>query len=88
MNYINTSSYEEKDEFKGKTFVLTGTLVSITRDRASEIIENLGGKVSSSVSSKTSCVIVGDNPGSKYNKAISLGIPIWQEEEFLEKIEN
>lgn len=88
MEYINTSDYIEKDEFKGKTFVLTGTLVNITRDKASEIIENLGGRVSSSVSSKTSCVIVGDNPGSKYDKAISLNIPIWQEEEFLEKIEN
>lgn len=88
MEYINNSSYEEKDEFKGKTFVLTGTLVNITRDKASEIIENLGGRVSSSVSSKTSCVIVGDNPGSKYDKARSLNIQIWQEEEFLEKIEN
>ena len=86
MNYVNTSSYEESDEFKGKTFVLTGTLINVTRDKASEIIENLGGKVSSSVSSKTSCVIVGDNPGSKYDKARSLNIPIWQEEEFLEKI--
>ena len=88
MNYINNSNYEEKDEFKDKTFVLTGTLVNITRDKASEIIENLGGKVSSSVSSKTSCVIVGDNPGSKYDKARSLNIPIWQEEEFLDKINN
>ena len=86
--YINNSNYEEKDEFKGKTFVLTGSLVNITRDKASEIIENLGGKVSSSVSSKTSCVIVGDSPGSKYDKAIKLNIPIWQEEEFLSKIEN
>ena len=88
MNYINNSNLEEKDEFKGKTFVLTGTLVSITRDRASEIIENLGGKVSSSVSSKTSVVIVGDNPGSKFDKARSLNIPIWQEEEFIDKINN
>lgn len=88
MQYINASDYEEKDEFKGKTFVLTGTLVNITRDKASEIIESLGGKVSSSVSSKTSCVIVGDNPGSKYDKAISLNIPIWQEEEFMDKINN
>lgn len=86
MEYINNSSYEEKDEFKGKTFVLTGTLVSITRDKASEIIESLGGKVSSSVSAKTGVVIVGDNPGSKYDKAVKLNIPIWQEEEFLEKI--
>lgn len=86
--YINNSGYEEKDEFKGKTFVLTGSLVNITRDKASEIIESLGGKVSSSVSSKTSVVVVGDSPGSKYDKALALGIPIWQEDEFLDKIEN
>jgi len=84
--YINNSGYEEKDEFKGKTFVLTGSLVNITRDKASEIIESLGGKVSSSVSSKTSVVVVGDSPGSKYD--LALGIPIWQEDEFLDKIEN
>ena len=88
MEYINNSAYEEKDEFKGKTFVLTGTLINITRDKASEIIENLGGRVSSSVSSKTSCVIVGENPGSKYEKARTLNIPIWQEEEFMDKINN
>ena len=88
MEYFNNSDMEEKDEFKGKTFVLTGTLISITRDKASEIIENLGGKVSSSVSSKTSVLIVGDNPGSKFDKARSLGITIWQEEEFLDKINN
>lgn len=86
--YINNSGYEEKDEFKGKTFVLTGSLVNITRDKASEIIESLGGKVSSSVSSKISVVVVGDSPGSKYDKALALGIPIWQEDEFLDKIEN
>lgn len=86
--YINNSGYEEKDEFKGKTFVLTGSLVNITRDKASEIIESLGGKVSSSVSSNTSVVVVGDSPGSKYDKALALGIPIWQEDEFLDKIEN
>ena len=88
MEYINSSNIEEKDEFKGKTFVLTGTLISITRDKASETIESLGGKVSSSVSSKTSVVVVGDNPGSKFDKARSLGIEIWQEEEFLDKINN
>ncbi len=85
MEYIGTTT-EEREEFIGKTFVLTGTLVNITRDEASQIIESLGGKVSSSVSSKTSCVIVGDNPGSKYDKAIELNIPIWQEEEFMDKI--
>lgn len=86
--YINNTEYEEKEEFKNKTFVLTGSLINITRDEASKIIEDLGGKVSSSVSSKTSVVIVGDSPGSKYDKALSLNIPIWNEEEFLEKINN
>ena len=84
-DYIN-NNYQEDEEFLGKTFVLTGSLTNITREEASTIIENLGGKVSSSVSSKTGVVIVGENPGSKYNKALSLGITIWQEEEFIEKI--
>ena len=85
MEYVN-NNYQESEEFSGKTFVLTGTLTNITREEASTIIENFGGKVSGSVSSKTGIVIVGENPGSKYNKALSLGIPIWQEEEFLDKI--
>lgn len=79
-------NYQESVDFLGKTFVLTGTLTNITRDEATSIIENYGGKVSGSVSSKTSVVIVGDAPGSKYEKALSLGITIWQEEEFLDKI--
>jgi len=86
MEYIN-NDYQEVEEFLGKTFVLTGILSNITRDEATSIIENFGGKVSGSVSSKTSVVIVGSNAGSKYTKALSLGIPIWGEEEFLEKID-
>ena len=86
MEYLDTSNSSLTD-FLDKTFVLTGTLTSITRDKASEIIENYGGKVSSSVSAKTSAVIVGENPGSKYSKAINLNIPIWTEEEFLAKID-
>jgi len=85
--YINNSNYTESEDFFGKTFVLTGTLNNITRDKASEIIENLGGKVSGSVSKNTSVVIVGDNPGSKYDKALKLKITIWEEEEFIEKID-
>lgn len=85
MNYLGVNTIE-KDEFKNKTFVLTGTLTNITREEATRLIESFGGKVSSSVSSKTSAVILGDSPGSKYDKARELGIPIWQEEEFLDKI--
>ena len=84
--YINTNFKKENEYFMDKTFVLTGTLTNITRDKASEIIENNGGKVTSSVTRKTSVVIVGDNPGSKYDKAVSLGIEIWNEEEFLDKV--
>ena len=87
MEYVN-NNYRESEEFVGKTFVLTGTLINTTREEATSIIENLGGKVSGSVSAKTSVVIVGDNPGSKYTKALSLNIPIWNEDEFLEKVNN
>ena len=73
--------------FAGKTFVLTGALSKLTREEASEKIELLGGKVSGSVSKKTSFVIVGENAGSKERKAIELGIPILSEDAFLEMIE-
>ena len=86
MDYINDFKIVNNKEFEGKTFVLTGTLTSVTREKASALIESLGGKVSSSVSAKTSCVIVGSDPGSKYEKAKELNIPIWNEEEFLAKI--
>ena len=85
MKYLGKKQ-EENIEFKGKTFVLTGSLELFTRDEAEEIIENLGGKTSSSVSKKTSAVIVGANPGSKYSKAQELGISIWTEQEFKDKI--
>ena len=86
MNYTG-EKVEEQEEFSGKTFVLTGSLELFTRDEADEKIELLGGKTSGSVSKKTSVVIVGANPGSKYNKALDLGITIWTEEEFKEKLE-
>lgn len=63
----------------GKTFVLTGTLPTISREQAKEKIEALGGKVSGSVSKKTDYVVVGTDPGSKYDKAVNLGIAILDE---------
>ncbi len=86
MNYLGQKT-EEREEFTGKSFVLTGSLQIYTRDEAKEKIESLGGKTVESVSKKTSVVIVGANPGSKYRKAQDLGIEIWTEEEFREKLE-
>jgi DNA ligase (NAD+) len=86
MDYLG-EAITSNDDFLDKTFVLTGSLELMTREEAEEIIEHLGGKTSSSVSKKTYAVIVGANPGSKYTKAQELGIPIWTEEEFKEKIE-
>lgn len=85
MTYLG-QKVEENENFAGKSFVLTGTLNDFSRDEASEIIESFGGKTVNSVSKKTSVVIVGDAPGSKYDKAKELGIEIWSEDDFKEKI--
>ena len=69
--------------FDGKTFVLTGTLDSMSRDEAKDKIEALGGNCTGSVSKKTDVLICGKDPGSKYDKAQSLGIEIWNEEDFI-----
>lgn len=76
----------DSEIFKGKTFVLTGTLPNMTRDEASEIIKSHGGKTGSAVSRNTSFVLAGANPGSKLDKARDLGVIILTEEEFLEMI--
>ena len=73
------------EEFDGKTFVLTGT-INMARDEAKDLIELRGGKVTGSVTRKTDIVIVGENPGSKYNKALELNITIWNEDTFLNKL--
>ena len=75
---------ELSNEFEGLTFVLTGTLENMTRDEAAEMIKARGGKVSSSVSSKTSYVLAGEAAGSKLTKAQSLGVKIIDKEQFLE----
>ena len=77
---------EKTDIFAGLTFVLTGTLPTMTRNEASDIITANGGKVSSSVSKKTSFVLAGEEAGSKLTKAQSLGIKIIDENEFLEMV--
>lgn len=70
--------------FVGKTFVLTGTLSSMSRDEAKAKIKSLGGKVSSSVSKETSYVVAGADPGSKYDNALKLGVEILDERQFEE----
>lgn len=85
---LNMNSLKEiKDtRFAGKTFVLTGTLPSMTRSEASAIIESFGGKTSSSVSKKTDYVLAGEEAGSKLEKAQKLGVQIISEEELKEMI--
>ena len=73
-------------KFSGKSFVITGTLETMSRDEAKGRIKALGGKISESVSKLTSYVVVGNEPGSKYNKAIKLGVEILDEKKFLDLI--
>lgn len=87
MTYLG-KKITKNEFFTGKTFVLTGSLTLYTREEGKEIIESLGGKTAESVSKKTSAVIVGENPGKKYEKAKDLNIPILTEQEFKNKIEN
>ena len=82
---VNTIEPEKDTSFSplaNKTFVLTGELSTLTRKDAENIILSLGGKTTSSVSKKTDYVVVGENPGSKYDKAVKLGIKIINENEF------
>jgi len=78
----------QTDKLKGQTFVVSGVFEALSRDELKKLIEDNGGKVASSISSKTSFVVAGDNMGpSKKTKAESLGVPIISEQEFLQKLE-
>ncbi len=89
-NGINPTKLENNNNqtFANATFVLTGTLTEFTREEASEIIEKLGGKTSSSVSKKTTYVLAGEAAGSKLKKAQELGVKIITEAKFKEMIQN
>lgn len=89
LNYLGVGSVElsqVQSIFAGKTIVLTGKLEELTRTQASEAITRLGGKVTSSVSAKTSLVIAGVDAGSKLTKAQQLGIEVWNEQQLVEVI--
>jgi len=72
--------------FDGQTFVLTGTLPKLSRSEATRLIEQAGGAVTGSVSKKTTAIVAGDEPGSKLEKAKTLGIPVWDEGELLRRL--
>ncbi len=78
---------KRSDAFAGLTFVFTGALQRFTREEAEALVRELGGKASGSVSRQTSYVVVGASPGSKYQKALQLGVPVLTEEEFLRMVE-
>lgn len=86
---VNMTAAEQSSDqrFVGKTFVLTGSLEKFTRDEATEMIEQRGGKASSSVSKKTTYLVAGEAAGSKLRKAQELGIPVLTEDEFLALME-
>ncbi len=81
MEYLG-KKIKVNEEFQNKTFVITGTLIKYTRNEIEEKIENMGGKTSSSISKKTYALIVGENAGSKLEKAKELNIQVWTEEDF------
>jgi len=83
---FEVETVKKSDKLKGKTFVFTGELESFTRKEAESLVEKLGGRATSSVSRNTDFVVVGENPGSKFEKAKKLGIKILNEEQFKELI--
>lgn len=88
VNMTGARPQSASELFAGKTFVLTGTLPSLTREQASELITQQGGKVSSSVSKKTGYLLAGEDAGSKLTKAQSLGVPILSEQDLLQMIQS
>lgn len=88
VNMIYAKKSTGDGRFKGLTFVLTGTLPTMKRDEAKKLIESFGGKVSSSVSKKTSFVVAGEDAGSKLDKANELGVAVISESELIDKCSN
>lgn len=86
MEVERVSTVMSQRSFEGLTFVLTGSLESLTREKAKDEIEIRGGRVASTVSSKTDYVVAGSQPGSKLNKALELGVKTLSEREFMEML--
>jgi DNA ligase (NAD+) len=87
LNFVSTERKKtEGGPFSGMTFVLTGTLPTLKREEATRLIEAAGGKVTGSVSRKTSVVVAGEEAGSKLDKARELGIPVWDEAELRRRL--
>jgi DNA ligase (NAD+) len=84
--YLEEVKTVQGHPFEGKSFVLTGTLQNYSRDQATELIKARGGVILSSITKKTDYLLLGENPGSKYDKALSLGVFILSEEEFNKKL--
>ena len=85
---MQSKTVRRDDRFAGKTFVLTGTLPTLTRSEASALIEQYGGKTAGSVSKKTDYVLAGEEAGSKLTKAQQLGITVLDEEQFRAMLNN
>jgi len=87
LTFTHTVQKPVSDALAGQVFVLTGTLPTLARDEAKKMIEAAGGKVTGSVSKKTSVVVAGQEAGSKLEKAQELGIPVWNEDDLRQKLE-
>ncbi len=87
MNYLGEET-KINDNFTNKKFVITGTISFMSRDEIKALVESYGGEAVNSVSKKTDVVIVGEAPGSKYDKAQTLGIEIWNENKFKEIVDS
>jgi DNA ligase (NAD+) len=87
LSFEHTIRQKREGRLKGLTFVLTGTLPTVTREEAKEKIEGAGGKVAAAVSKKTSFVVAGEEAGSKLEKANLLGIPVIDEAQLLTLLE-
>jgi len=85
---VETTAKRKSQPLSGKTFVITGTLPTLKRDEAKELIQKAGGKVTNSVSAKTDYLVVGEDAGSKLEKAQTLGITQLSEAQLLELLED